>query len=206
MANGFLQTYFTRDVLDSQQKYFGRSQQNDAPIERDPLGAEEVEFITRRDSFYMATVNSDGWPYVQHRGGPAGFLRVLDAYTLGFADFRGNRQLVSTGNVISNDRVALFLMDYRQRERLKINGHVHVLDAREHTQLADGLAPPLLRAKTERIFLIETLSFDWNCSQYITPRYTSDEMETIVAALHTRIAELEEKVRTGSGLNDSSSA
>lgn len=175
-------------------------------MERNPLGAEEIQFITKRDSFYMATVNSDGWPYVQHRGGPAGFLRVVDAHTLGFADFRGNRQLLSTGNVISNDRIALFLMDYRQRERLKINGHVRVLDAREHTQLADDLASPLLRAKTERIFLIEMLSFDWNCPQYITPRYTDDEMETVLAALHARIAELEEKVRPGSGLNQSNSA
>jgi len=145
-----------------------------------------------RDSFYMATTNSDGWPYIQHRGGPAGFLRVLGPHQLGFADFKGNRQMLTTGNLNGYDRVALFLMDYPNRERLKILGHAQVLDAREHPALADQLTPtPELRSKIERLFLIEVVSFDWNCPQYITPRFTEAEVETHIAPLKARIAELE---------------
>ena len=148
-----------------------------------------------RDSFYMATTNSDGWPYLQHRGGPAGFLRVLGPHQLGFADFKGTRQLLSTGNLDGNDPVALFLMDYPNRERLKILGHAKVLDAREHPTLADQLTPtPELRSKIERIFLIEVVSFDWNCPQYITPRFTEAEVETHIAPLKARIAKLEEQL------------
>ena len=145
-----------------------------------------------RDSFYMATTNSDGWPYIQHRGGPAGFLRVLGPHQLGFADFKGNRQMLTTGNLDGNDRVALFLMDYPNRERLRILGHAKVLDAREHPALADQLTPtPEMRSKIERLFLIEVMSFDWNCPQYITPRFTEAEVETHIAPLKARIAELE---------------
>ena len=148
-----------------------------------------------RDSFYMATTNSDGWPYLQHRGGPAGFLRVLGPHQLGFADFKGNRQMLTTGNLDGDDRVALFLMDYPNRERLKILGHAKVLDAREHPALADQLTPtPELRSKIERIFLIEVVSFDWNCPQYITPRFTEAEVETHIAPLKARIAKLEEQL------------
>ena len=143
----------------------------------------------------MATTNSDGWPYLQHRGGPAGFLRVLGPQQLGFADFKGNRQLLSTGNLDGDDRVALFLMDYPNRERLKILGHAKVLDAREHVAIADQLCPlPELRSKIERLLLIEVVSFDWNCPQYITPRFTEAEVEQTVVSLKTRIAELEEQL------------
>ena len=145
-----------------------------------------------RDSFYMATTNRDGWPYLQHRGDPAGFLRVLGPHQLGFADFKGNRQMLTTGNLDGNDRVALFLMDYPNRERLRILGHAKVLDAREQPALADQLTPtPEMRSKIERLFLIEVMSFDWNCPQYITPRFTEAEVETHIAPLKARIAELE---------------
>ena len=145
-----------------------------------------------RDSFYMATTNSDGWPYLQHRGDPAGFLRVLGPHQLGFADFKGNRQMLTTGNLDGNDRVALFLMDYPNRERLRILGHAKVLDAREQPALADQLTPtPEMRSKIERLFLIEVMSFDWNCPQYITPRFTEAEVETHIAPFKARIAELE---------------
>ena len=145
-----------------------------------------------RDSFYMATTNSDGWPYLQHRGGPAGFLRVLGPHQLGFADLKGNRQMLTTGNLDGDERVALFLMDYPNRERLRILGHAKVLDAREHPALADQLTPtPEMRSKIERLFLIEVVSFDWNCPQYITPRFTEAEVETHIAPFKARIAELE---------------
>jgi predicted pyridoxine 5'-phosphate oxidase superfamily flavin-nucleotide-binding protein len=196
MAGRFLETYFTPEVLAAQAHYYGRSQAIPPQPESDPLGMEEVEFIARRDSFYMATVTSDGWPYIQHRGGPAGFLKLLDPQTLGFADFKGNRQLLSTGNLAASDRVSLFLMDYPRRERLKILGYARVLDAQGQGELVDQLTPtPELREKVERLILIKVLSFDWNCPQYITPRYTEEEVRVAVAPLKRRIAELEAKVK-----------
>lgn len=196
MAGRFLEKYFTPEVLAAQAHYFGRSQTLPPQPDHDPLTPEEADFITRRDSFYLATVTSDGWPYLQHRGGPAGFLKILDPHTLGFADFKGNRQLLTTGNLAAGDRVSLFLMDYPRRERLKILGHARVLDAREHRDLSDQLNPtPELRGKVERLFLISVVSFDWNCPQYITPRYTEEEVREAVAPLEQRIAELEAKLR-----------
>jgi len=196
MAGRYLESYFTPEVLAAQVHYYGRSQNIPPQAERDPLGSEEARFIESRDSFYMATVTSDGWPYLQHRGGPAGFLKVLDAHTLGFADLKGNRQLVSTGNLAASDRVALFLMDYPQRERLKIMGHARVLDARSESALADQLAPSReLRGAIERLFLINVISFNWNCPQYITPRFTEKEVRDAVAPLKRRIAELETSLK-----------
>jgi hypothetical protein len=200
-----MQLVLTPAVQAAQERYFGKHQAVAGAPERDPFTADEAAFIARRDSFYMATTNSDGWPYLQHRGGPAGFLRVLRPHQLGFADFKGNRQMLSTGNLDGNDCVALFLMDYPNRERLKILGHAHVLDARENAALADQLAPsPELRSKIERLFLIEVVSFDWNCPQYITPRFTEVEVEQAVAPLKARIAELEAQLRVTA--HDSASA
>ena len=195
MAAKFMQLVLTPAVQAAQEHYFGRHQVvTDAP-ERDAFTDEEAAFIAARDSFYMATASSDGWPYLQHRGGPAGFLKVLDPHQLGFADFKGNRQLLSTGNLAGDDRVSLFLMDYPHRERLKILGHARVLDAREHTALADQLSPtPELRSKIERLVLIDVMSFDWNCPQYITPRYSEAEIAEAVAPLRARVAELEAKL------------
>ena len=192
MAGRFLQNSFTPDVLAAQAHFYGREQSIPAQPERDPLGPEEAAFIAERDSFYMATVSSDGWPYMQHRGGPVGFLKMLDDHTLGFADFKGNRQLLSTGNLMANDRVSLFLMDYPQRTRLKLMGHVKVIDARENSALADQLSPtPQLRSQIERLFQIGVIGFDWNCPKYITPRFTAVEINEAVAPLKQRIAELE---------------
>ena len=196
MAGRYRQIYFTPDVLAAQERYVGRAQPISNQPERDPLTAEEMEFIARRDSFYLATVNADGWPYLQHRGGAPGFLKVRSALQLAFADYKGNRQLLSTGNLARNERVALFLMDYPRQERLKLLGHARVEDAREHPELVAELASPEERAKVERIFLIDLISFDWNCSQYITPRYTEAELEAVLAPLQERIAELEAKVAT----------
>lgn len=192
MAAKFMQMALTPAVQAAQDRYFGRHFViTDAP-ERDALTEEETSFIGARDSFYMATVNADDWPYIQHRGGPPGFLKILGPNLLGFADLKGNRQLLTTGNVEGNDRVALFLMDYPHRERLKILGHSRVLDAREHPDLADQLSPaPELRSRIERLLLIEAVSFDWNCPQYITPRYTEAEIESRIAPLNARIRELE---------------
>jgi uncharacterized protein len=192
MAAKFMQLVLTPAVQAAQERYFGKHQTvADAP-ERDAFTDDEAAFIASRDSFYIATTNSDGWPYLQHRGGPAGFLKVLGANQLGFADFKGNRQMLSTGNLAGDDRVSLFLMDYPRRERLKILGHARVLDARENSNLADELSPaPELRSKIERLFVIDVVSFDWNCPQYITPRFTEAEIAAHVAPLQARIAELE---------------
>jgi predicted pyridoxine 5'-phosphate oxidase superfamily flavin-nucleotide-binding protein len=196
MAGRFLQTYITPDVLAAQTQYYGRRQIIPPQPERDLLGPEEAAFIAVRDSFYIATISSDGWPYIQHRGGPPGFLKLLDEHTVGFADFKGNRQLLSTGNLTANDRVSLFLMDYPQRTRLKLMGHARTLDARDHSELADQLSPtPELRKQIERFFFIDIVSYDWNCPKYITPRFTAAEINEAVAPLKQRIAELEAQLK-----------
>ncbi|NBR85426.1 MAG: pyridoxamine 5'-phosphate oxidase family protein [Proteobacteria bacterium] len=191
MADRFLHTLFTPSVLATQEHYFGRCGRVDAAPERDALTDEECTFIAARDSFYMASVTENGWPYLQHRGGAPGFLHVVSPTQLAFADYKGNRQLLTTGNLAVNDRVALFLMDYPRRERLKILGHARIEDARQHPELVTQLAEPAMRSLVERIFFIEVLSFDWNCPKYITPRYTASEVEAALAPLRQRIAELE---------------
>ena len=180
MAIKFQQTLMTPMVRQAQGQYYGMASKAVPTSERDDLTAEEIDFIAARDSFYMATVTEDGWPYIQHRGGPKGFLKVLGPNRLGFADFRGNRQLLSTGNLNGNERVCLFLMDYPHRERLKIIGHAQVLDAREQPVLADQLTPTKeLRRSVERLFIIDVIGFDWNCPQHITQRYTLEEFRTL---------------------------
>jgi predicted pyridoxine 5'-phosphate oxidase superfamily flavin-nucleotide-binding protein len=196
MPGRFLELTVTDSVRKAQKHYFGRSQQITPQREPDALTEEEIRFIASRDSFYMATVTETGWPYLQHRGGAPGFLRVLSPTQLAFADYKGNRQLLSTGNLAANERVALFLMDYPRRERLKILGHARIEDAREHPELVVQLAEPDTRGIVERLFLIEVVSFDWNCPKYITPRYTATEVEQVVAPLQQRIAELEAQLKT----------
>ncbi|HTZ71009.1 MAG TPA: pyridoxamine 5'-phosphate oxidase family protein [Acetobacteraceae bacterium] len=142
----------------------------------DRLTDDEIAFIATRDSFYMATVSETGWPYVQHRGGPAGFLKVLDDKTLAFADFRGNRQYISIGNLAANDRASLILMDYPHRARLKIFAHLEIRDLKSDAELAAKLSLPGYRALPERAIVLHLDAFDWNCQQHITPRYTAAEI------------------------------
>ncbi len=187
----------TPSVRSAQAKYFGTARPAPAPAGPDALTADEADFIAKRDSFYLSTVSEAGWPYIQHRGGAPGFLRVLNAHTLGFADLAGNRQMLSTGNLSANDRVALFLMDYPNRARLKILGHARVVDAREEPELARHFAAPGSGGLVERLYVIDVVGFDWNCPKYITPRFTSAEVEEAVAPLKARIAELAAQVRAG---------
>lgn len=189
----------TPAVQEAQRHYYGEAQtfRTAGKGEITPLGPHEIEFIGRRDSFYLATVSESGWPYVQHRGGPTGFLRVRDPQTLAFDDYLGNRQLLSTGNLAGGDgRAALFLIDYPHRTRLKIMGHARVIDAEDEPGLARELLPDLrLLPKVERVFIINVVSYDWNCPQYITPRFTEEEVEAaIVAPLKARIRELEDRL------------
>jgi predicted pyridoxine 5'-phosphate oxidase superfamily flavin-nucleotide-binding protein len=157
----------------------------------DRLTEAEAAFLAERDSLYMASVSETGWPYVQHRGGPKGFVRVLDQRTIGFADFRGNRQYVSVGNLGQDDRVALILVDYPNRRRLKILGHARLVEAAHEPATLARLELPGYRARVERGILITVAALDWNCPQHLTPRFTLPEIEAATAPLRTRIAELE---------------
>lgn len=151
------------------------------------FGEREAAFISMRDSFYMATVSEDGWPYIQHRGGPRGFLKVLSDSRLGFADYRGNRQYVSIGNLQTEQRVSLFLMDYPNRARLKLLGRAKVQEAASNPDLAEALAIEG-QGNVERLFTIDIDAFDWNCPQFITPRFTEEEL---AASLSPMVEELQ---------------
>jgi predicted pyridoxine 5'-phosphate oxidase superfamily flavin-nucleotide-binding protein len=193
MGHKFAEFAFTpnvkaeQDARGSRQGYERFEQGDD---HHDVLGPQEAAFIGMRDSFYMATVSETGWPYVQHRGGPAGFLKVLGERTIGFADFRGNRQYISVGNLKTDDRVSLFLMDYASKARLKILGRARVVDVSDEDTL-ERLALPAYRAQVERGMLIGVEAFDWNCPQHITQRFTLAEIEAATEPLRKRIEELE---------------
>lgn len=195
MAHAFSGIMFTPRVkaVQARQGSRGAYEPFEAPeaLARDRLGAEETAFIAARDSFYIASVSETGWPYVQHRGGPPGFLSVVDAKTLAFADFRGNRQYVSVGNLLGDDRVSLILVDYPNRRRLKILGRTRLVEAAQDPDLVARLQPADYRGRAERAFFIDLVAFDWNCPQHITPRFTEREVEATVAPLRARIAQLE---------------
>jgi len=185
MGNRYAAIAFTDSVQDLQEVHGSRASYATRETGEDTnhlLGERERAFIAARDSVYMASVSETGWPYVQHRGGPVGFVRMLDERTLGFADFRGNRQYVSVGNLSRDDRVALFFMDYAQRRRLKLYGRVRLVEPEDGETLA-RLTVADYRARVERGFLIQVESFDWNCPQHITPRYTAAEVEALTAPL-----------------------
>lgn len=191
-----MHTVLTPAVLEAERHYYGRTYPTspEAP-ESEALRDQEIEFIESRDSFYLATITENGWPYLQHRGGPRGFMRVLGPRQIGFADYGGNRQMISVGSISKQDRVALFLMDYVRRERVKMLGYAKVYDARQHSELSEKVSPPGGHAaKVERIFIIDILSYDWNCPKFITPRFTAAEVQEAAAPLRHRIAELEAKI------------
>lgn len=193
MSYGFLDIASTPSVRAAQAEMGVQDFWTNLPTDRsfDRFTENESAFIASRDSFYMATVSETGWPYVQHRGGPQGFLKVLDDRTLAFADYRGNRQYISTGNLAANDKVCLFLMDYPRRARLKIYAHAEKLGLDADPVLTDMLAMPSYRAKPERLFRLRLEAFDWNCPQHITPRYTEAEIAVAVEPLRQRLTELE---------------
>jgi uncharacterized protein len=195
MATKYLDLMFTTAVRRAQTQYYGRAGKISGAPNRDLLGQAEAEFIAVRDSFYIGSVSESGWPYIQHRGGPPGFLRLMNETTLVFADYKGNQQLLTTGNVSVNDRVALFLMDYKNRERLKILGHARVEDPPVHPELVAQIFDSKMRSSVERLVFIDVVSFNWNCPKYITPRYSAAEVEEYVEPLKLRIAELEAQLR-----------
>lgn len=196
MTRAFLDIASTPGVQAAQQANGVRSR-SEFHGERDGDRFTEIEtqFIAQRDSFYIATVSESGWPYVQHRGGPTGFLRVIDDRTLAFADFRGNRQYVTVGNLAANDRAALFLMDYPRRLRLKIYARIEQRDLASDPDLAAKLVFPGYKARPERALLLHLAAFDWNCQQHITPRFSEAELAEMIAPLRSRLQQLEDENR-----------
>ena len=183
MARAFAKIAFTANVKAAQARMGSRDAYRSAELgdaEAVELGPNEVEFIAARDSFYQGTVGQTGWPYVQHRGGPTGFLKVLGPRTIGYADFSGNRQYISVGNLGGDDRVSLFLMDYPDQRRLKIWGRARLLDEDEEPALLARLESPDYRARVERGVIITVEAFDWNCPKYITPRFTENEVRDLI--------------------------
>lgn len=204
---------FTDAVVGVQREYgsdgfYGRKRvQGNAAPGIDALTDDEREYLAERDGFYLATVSETGWPYVQYRGGPRGFLRVVDDHTIGWADFRGNLQYISTGNVGGDDRVALIALDYAHQRRLKIFGHARVATVAEDPALVKSLADPDYSAEVERAVVVTVEAFDWNCQQHITPRFSAAELEPHLAPLRRQLADLQAenaRLREGLGSGDPS--
>ena len=186
MANAFAEICFTPSVKAAQSLYGSQQANRGFELSEDPrncLGEREIEFIAERDSFYQATVSESDWPYVQHRGGPVGFLKVLDERTLGFADFRGNIQYLSVGNLNANDKISLILMDYPNRRRLKVWGRARIVHESDEPDLIAQLEVATYRARVERGIIIHVEAIEWNCPQHITPRYSEAEIEGFLASL-----------------------
>jgi|tagenome__1003787_1003787.scaffolds.fasta_scaffold20822465_2 predicted pyridoxine 5'-phosphate oxidase superfamily flavin-nucleotide-binding protein len=211
MSRNYRPLAFTSDVIDAQVAYGSR-----AAVERfdraypgpeglalpsqdrphvadggDPLSGAEREFLAGMDGFYLATVSETGWPYVQFRGGPPGFVTTPDEHTIAWPDFRGNRQYISTGNLAHDSRAAMIFMDYPRRARLKVYGHVRLTDVHRGESSAVTAALGAYRAKVEREVHVEVSAYDWNCPQHITPRYSAEELAPVLEPLRQRVADLE---------------
>jgi predicted pyridoxine 5'-phosphate oxidase superfamily flavin-nucleotide-binding protein len=189
---------FTPVVKQLQERYGSRHQYErvrQSGASHDRFTAFEVKFLAERDSLYWATIGATGWPYVQHRGGPKGFLKVIDDHTLALADFQGNKQFISTGNLLTDNRVAMILVDYPQQARLKILGRVEIFEGEKADVWMDRVRTPGYKAIIERVFIIHVEAYDWNCPQHITPRYTSEQIHEAVHGLEERLEQVEEENR-----------
>ena len=189
MNQNFTKFTFTDSVKKAQEQYGSRKSYSRMETSGDQyvLTNREIPFIQSRDSFFMATVGENGWPYVQYRGGPKGFLKVIDNTTLGYADFRGNMQYISVGNMNSTRKASLFLMDYPSQQRLKIWAESEVIDAGQDSELFQTLEIPGYQARVERLIIFKIQAYDWNCPQHITPRYTTEEIAGEIAKLNPAI-------------------
>lgn len=197
MAKNFASIAFTDTVKAMQEKKGSRAAY--ARMERqtyvDGLTENEVDFIAQRDSFYMASIGENGFPYIQHRGGPRGFVKVLDAKRIGFIDFKGNMQYITAGNIATNNHVAIIMVDYPARARLKIYARAEIVELTENPELYEMLDLETYTFKPDRMMVLHVEAYDWNCSQHITPRYTAEDIETAFAAERDHIARLEEEVK-----------
>lgn len=189
---------FTPLVKKLQERYGSRLQYERmaANASQDRLGEFETQFLAERDSFYWATIGASGWPYIQHRGGPKGFLKVIDEHTLALGDFRGNKQYISTGNLLSDSRVAMIMVDYPRQARLKILGRVEILEGEQAETWLPRVRMPEEKTVIERVFVIHVEAFDWNCPQHITPRYSADELREGMQEIEKRVKALEQENQT----------
>ena len=195
-SHNFGSFVFTPVVKALQERYGSRRQYaklDKAAGSPDRLGEDERSFIAERDSFYMASVGATGWPYIQHRGGPKGFLKVIDDRTIAFADFSGNKQFISAGNLTTDARVALILVDYPQQARLKILGRAEILEGDHATAWIERVRDPRYRAAVERVLVIHLDAFDWNCPQHITPRYTAEDIQEAIAPIEQELRRLQQE-------------
>lgn len=197
MAKNYASLAFTESIKQIQEKYGSRSSY--ARMEKqsinDGLTESEIDFIQERDSFYVASIGENGFPYIQHRGGAKGFLKAIDEKTLGFLDFRGNMQFITLGNLGNNNNVALMLMDYARRTRLKIYAKAEIVELAENKDLSGFLDVKDYKAKPERIMLFHVEAYDWNCPQHITPRFTIEEMKELLASQQEYVMKLEAQVK-----------
>jgi hypothetical protein len=198
MAKNFAEIAYSDSVKALQEKYGSRH--NYERIEKlnvvDGLSGNEISFIDDRDSFYLASIGAKGFPYVQHRGGPKGFLKVLDSKRLGFIDFSGNRQYISVGNLATNNNVALILLDYPARARLKIFAKAEILDLENNSELFKSLNLNGYKFRPDRMMIFNIEAYDWNCPQHITPRYTVEEIEEAFTPQRNYIAKLEAEIKS----------
>lgn len=197
MAKNFAEIGFSKSSKDLQEKYGSRAsyERMERITFRNSLTPSETAFISNRDSFYISTVGENGFPYIQHRGGPKGFLKVLDEKRLGFIDFKGNMQYISVGNLATNNKVCLFLMDYPAKTRLKIYATTEIIELKENPELCELLNLETYQFRPERMMVFHIEAFDWNCPQHITPRYTLDEIDTFLAPQREYISKLEAEIK-----------
>ncbi|WP_221393649.1 pyridoxamine 5'-phosphate oxidase family protein [Dyadobacter sp. NIV53] len=196
MARNYASVAFTTEVKALQERYGSRKAYAhlEEKVSKTELTDFEKHFIQNRDSCYIASTGENGFPYIQHRGGEKGFLRTIDLVTLGFADLRGNRQYISVGNTVTNPKVSLILMDYAHQARLKIYAEAETVEIAGRPDLADLVIPQGYEGIAERIVLLHIIAFDWNCPKYITPRYTTEEINEMLAPLQEHVRELESEV------------
>lgn len=197
MAKNFAEIAFSTAVREMQEKAGSRSAyartEKDSYV--DGLTDNEAAFISERDSFYMASMGERGFPYIQHRGGPKGFLKILDSKRLGFIDFKGNMQYITVGNLATDNRVALIMVDYPARARLKIYARAEMVELKSNPELFGALDLGAYKFRPERIMVLNIEAYDWNCPQHITPRYTVEEIEDAFESQRSHINELEKEIK-----------
>lgn len=197
MAKNFASIAFTDAVKALQEKYGSRASYERMELQTflDELKESEMDFISQRDSFYMASIGEKGFPYIQHQGGPKGFVKVLDAKRIGFLEFRGNMQYVTVGNIATNNNVAIIMVDYRIRTRLKIFAKAEIVDLKDNPELYEVLDLKDYKFKPERMMILRVEAYDWNCPQHITPRYTAEDIEGAFAGQREHITKLEAEIK-----------
>ncbi|MFT4849095.1 MAG: putative pyridoxine 5'-phosphate oxidase superfamily flavin-nucleotide-binding protein [Sediminicola sp.] len=197
MAKNFAEIAFTPAVKKLQEKHGSRGSYDRMEKFKvvDGLTINEVTFIQNRDSFYLASIGANKFPYIQHRGGPKGFLKVLDVNRLGFIDFVGNKQYVSLGNMATNNNVSLIMIDYPSKTRLKIFAKSEVVELKDNPELYELLDLDAYKFRPEHMIIFNIEAYDWNCPQHITPRYTIEEIENIFLPQKEYIAELESEIK-----------